>query len=135
MATPRDPAMPLPLNAEMHIDEKTGRTVIRTPAGGSGGGVTGFIDTPATDAQHAAFLAGKIKEKEADLAAAKQRHHDDTNTPAADAQHIELLAGQIKEREAELAASKKQHDDEVAVASRRSTEGKSVEPVATSAKP
>lgn len=64
------------INGEYYLNERTGRTHIRLPAGGSGGGVTSYADVEATEDQHLAFLNSHAALKEQEAADARQRHTD-----------------------------------------------------------
>jgi hypothetical protein len=72
MANPRDPSFAL--NGEFYMNEKDGRTHIRVPAGGSGGGVTTYFDVLATEDEHLAFLDSQAKLKEAEALAHREKH-------------------------------------------------------------
>lgn len=62
---------------EWYISDKDGRTHIRKPAGGAGGGVTSFADILAGDAQHFAFLQSEMDKKKAEGEALQQKHTED----------------------------------------------------------
>lgn len=79
MANPRDAVDPATgllasLNGEYYLNERTGRTHIRVPAGGSGGGVTSYADVPATEEQHVAFLKAQADAKKQEGEALAERH-------------------------------------------------------------
>lgn len=77
MTNPHDPVdVNFALNGEFYLNPKTGRTHIRLPAGGSGGGVTGYADVEATEDQHVAFLDSQAKLKEDEATTSRQRHDE-----------------------------------------------------------
>lgn len=83
MANPRDNTNPLvsddyAFGREFYIHPQTGRTHVRMPAGGTGGGVTSFADAPATDEQHVAFLDVQVQAKAAESENLKQQHAEAT---------------------------------------------------------
>jgi hypothetical protein len=98
MANPRDNlgANAL-LNGEFYINDRTGRTHVRLPAGGTGGGITGYADQPATEEQHVAFLNSQAESKKAESEALHERHKE---------AHERLEKHQAKEREEEDAREK-----------------------------
>lgn len=90
---------------DYYINEKTGRTHIRTPAGGSGGGQTSFADAVASEAEHIAFLQTKIDTKKGELDALAHTHDEAQRKLERDeAEHIaEVEADKAKLAEDEKA--------------------------------
>jgi hypothetical protein len=92
MANPRDNTSPAPqggqpapnpalqaeyaLGRELYINERTGRTHMRMPAGGTGGGVTSYADAPASEEMHVAFLKSEAERKQAEGENLQQQHDD-----------------------------------------------------------
>lgn len=81
MANPRDNSDPLlrgeyAFGRELYLNEKTGRTHVRMPVGGSGGGVTSYADAPASEEVHVAFLRSEADRKQAESDVLKQQHDD-----------------------------------------------------------
>jgi hypothetical protein len=62
------------LNGEFYVNDRDGKTHIRVPAGGSGGGVTSYADVVATPEQHVAFLQSQVDAKQAEVDAMKEKH-------------------------------------------------------------
>lgn len=62
------------LNGEFYLNERTGRTHVRLPAGGAGGGITSYADVPATEAQHVSFLKSQVELKDAEHKALVDQH-------------------------------------------------------------
>jgi hypothetical protein len=82
MANPRDPVAPAGeidpvfLNGEYFLDERTGRTMIKVPAGGAGGGVTSYAVQPATEEQHVGYLKTLADQKQAEHENLQQKHEE-----------------------------------------------------------
>lgn len=78
MANPRDDdgSVHLARGGEFYLNERTGRTHVRLPAGGSGGGVTSYADVPATEEQHVAYLKELAEQKRAEAENLQQQHED-----------------------------------------------------------
>lgn len=82
MANPRDNVnqgslgVNAALNGELYLNENTGRTHIRLPAGGTGGGITSYADVPATEEQHVAFLKTLADQKHAEGDNLQQQHEE-----------------------------------------------------------
>lgn len=74
MANAKEPSADALLNGEFYLNEHTGRTHVRLPAGGAGGGVTSYADVPATEEQHVAFLKLQAELKQAETDALHERH-------------------------------------------------------------
>lgn len=122
MANPRDNTDPLlreqyAFGKELYINQQTGRTHVRAPAGGSGGGVTSYADAPASEEVHVAFLKSESEKKQAESEALNQQHEEahtalkdkkageaDINNPMTDQsygrppQHVPGLANQTGPR-------------------------------------
>jgi hypothetical protein len=64
------------LNGELYLNENTGRTHIRLPAGGTGGGVTSYADVPASEEQHVAHLKMLADQKHAEGDNLQQQHEE-----------------------------------------------------------
>jgi hypothetical protein len=62
------------LNGEFYLNERTGRTHVRLPAGGAGGGITSYADVPATEEQHVGFLKAQADAKKAEGEALHEQH-------------------------------------------------------------
>lgn len=92
---------------DYYINEKTGRTHIRTPAGGSGGGQTSFADAVASEAEHVAFLQTRIDAKKGELDALTHTHDEAQQK----LEHKRVEAEHVAEVEADKA---KLADDEKA---------------------
>lgn len=114
MANPRDTTNPAllaeyALGRELYLNERTGRTHVRMPAGGSGGGVTSYADAPASEELHVAFLKSEAERKQAESEVLQQQHDEahaelqdkkagDINNPIRDdtygrpPQHVDGLA-------------------------------------------
>lgn len=92
MANPRDDLMNAPLNErrEMYIHRETGRTHIRAPAGGVGGGITSYADVPATEEQHVAFLKAEAERKHAEGDVLHQQHEEASDKLARDRETDEV---------------------------------------------
>jgi hypothetical protein len=88
------------LNGEFYLNDKDGRTHIRLPAGGTGGGVTQYADVLATDEQHVAFLDSRAKLRE-DEAVAHRQMHKDADAEMAKKTELYLNAddGRVRKRE------------------------------------
>lgn len=114
MANPRDNVNPSTgsigangmLNGEFYLNERTGRTHVRLPAGGAGGGITSYADVPATEEQHVGFLKSQAEAKQAESDALRERHEKANE---------KLEKHQAKEREEaeklEAAGDEKEGDD------------------------
>lgn len=63
-------------DGEYYLNERTGRTHKRKPAGGTGGGVTGYADEPATEQEHLAFLRMTAEQKAAETEVLQQKHDE-----------------------------------------------------------
>lgn len=63
----------IPLHAEIHAHPETGKLHARIPAGGSGGGVTSYVDMPVSDAEHVALLDAEAERKAAEAEMAQQK--------------------------------------------------------------
>lgn len=78
---PRDTIAPLaPLGGEFYLNANTGRTHVRMPAGGTGGGATSFADVPASEEQHVAYLKLLADQKLAESEDLQQRHEEAHDT-------------------------------------------------------
>lgn len=81
MANPQDTTNPAlqaeyALGKQLYLNEKTGRTHVRMPAGGSGGGVTSYADAPASEELHVVFLKSEAERKQAESEALLQQHDE-----------------------------------------------------------
>lgn len=79
MANPRDVVsqqVSLVGRHEMYIHPETGRTHIRKPAGGTGGGLTSYADVPASEEEHVDFLKSQGEAKKAEGDALMVRHEE-----------------------------------------------------------
>lgn len=76
MANPRDVSANALLNGEFYLNERTGRTHVRLPAGGAGGGVTSYADQPATEEQHVAYLRSLADAKKAETDVLNAQHDE-----------------------------------------------------------
>lgn len=81
MANPRENTNPLisddyAFGREFYIHPHTGRTHVRAPAGGAGGGITSYADVPASEEQHVAFLKSESERMQAESEALQQRHEE-----------------------------------------------------------
>jgi hypothetical protein len=63
-------------DGEYYLNERTGRTHKRKPAGGAGGGVTSYADVPASDEEHLAFLRMTAEQKAAESEVMQQKHDE-----------------------------------------------------------
>jgi hypothetical protein len=63
-------------DGEYYLNERTGRTHKRKPAGGAGGGVTSYADVPASDEEHLAFLRMTAEQKAAESEVLQQKHDE-----------------------------------------------------------
>lgn len=110
MANPRDEVNPSTgsigmLNGEFYMNERTGRTHVRLPAGGAGGGITSYADVPATEEQHVRFLKSQAELKKSESEALHEQHEK---------AHEKLEKHQAKEAEEakkQEAADKKADDN------------------------
>jgi hypothetical protein len=74
MADLLSPQVSLTEHREFYLNPQTGRTHVRMPAGGAGGGVTSYADVPATEEQHVEFLKRQLDVKKAEVDMLSQTH-------------------------------------------------------------
>lgn len=63
-------------DGEYYLNERTGRTHKRKPAGGAGGGITSYADVPASDEEHLAFLRMTAEQKAQESEILQQKHDE-----------------------------------------------------------
>lgn len=63
-------------DGEYYLNERTGRTHKRKPAGGVGGGVTSYVDEEASEAEHLAFMRMRADQKAAESDIAQQQRDE-----------------------------------------------------------
>lgn len=74
MAIPQDKIAPADLKAGDFFLGENGRTYIRVPSGGHGGGATSYATVEATDEQHARHLRTLADAKAAEVDSLEEQH-------------------------------------------------------------
>lgn len=108
MANPQDDiGLNAELNGEFYFNERTGRTHVRLPAGGAGGGVTSYADQPVSEERYVEFLKSRADAKMAESEALRAegerlaKHHEKARSELEKRQKAERNAADEQEREAD----------------------------------